>query len=109
MKDSWRRLSVGVIGAAACITLAAPLAQADVIETGSKNCSGATPFSYLQYKTKGDRAVKAPGSSTTYASGSSTTWYKSERQGADGGGSWFVNGYVDLDQNYTKAFCRNYG
>ncbi len=85
------------------------MAHASVIETGTKTCGGSTPFSYVQYKTKGDRAVRAPGSGTTaYASGSSS-WYTSSRQGADGGGSWFVSGDIDLDQTYTKGLCKNYG
>ena len=110
MKTLSKRVTIGALGAVVCLGFAAPLAHADVIETGTKTCGGSTPFSYVQYKTKGDRAVRAPGSGTTaYGSGSSTSWYTSSRQGATGGGSWFVNGYVDLDQSYTKGLCKNYG
>lgn len=110
MKTWSKRLTIGALGAVVCLGFAAPRAHADVIETGTKTCGGSTPFSYVQYKTKGDRAVRAPGSGTTaYGSGSSSSWYTSSRQGVTGGGSWFVNGYVDLDQSYTQGLCKNYG
>ena len=66
MMKTWsKRITIGALGAVVCLGFAAPLAHADVIETGTKTCGGSTPFSYVQYKTKGDRAVRAPGSGTT--------------------------------------------
>lgn len=102
------RFGITAVGAAFCIGLAAPLAHAAVTEDGTKYCGGSTPFSYVQYKTKGNRAVRAPGGGTVNYNGTSS-WYVGERQGIEGGGFWFVRGDIDLDQAYTKGLCRNYG
>ena len=53
MKTLSKRVTIGALGAVVCLGFAAPLAHADVIETGTKTCGGSTPFSYVQYKTKG--------------------------------------------------------
>lgn len=89
---------------------AAAPARADVGENGTKYCGGSTPFSYVQFKTKGYRSWVAPGKGTQYGeSGSTSSWYTGSRQGVDGGGSWFASGATNLDQAYTNGVCKNYG
>ena len=86
-------------------------AFADALETGTKNCGGSTPFSWVKGKTKGDRGLKGPGTgSYVYTTGlSTTTWTTGVRQGVTGGGAWGVFGTVGVDTDYSDGYCTAFG
>lgn len=103
MKKALR--STAVIFATGSLILAGSgIASAAVTKTGTKNCSGTTPQSYVQSRTSGLSTGYAPGGVNFSHSDGVTTNHKD--YGSIGGGGWkvTVTGGV-LDDAGTFAGC----
>lgn len=101
---------IGLFASAVALVLAFALpALADAWETGSKSCSPPNPIGWTKHKTKGTRAVIAPGSSVeVWTYGLPTgSWTTGSTAGEYGGGYWEVYASVGIDTDYTNGYCSN--
>lgn len=107
MKKSRKKLGViaGLVVLGLVSIAPAEAAWADVLKNGHQSCLSPTPFSWVKFVTKGTRYIEPPGLGTTAYSGSATTWYTGAKQGANGGGNWFVQATVDMQTLNTYAYC----
>lgn len=106
-----RAVAFGATVIAATVLALGPAmaASADVLKNGTKACGSPTVFSWVHYSVKGNYVVEPPGGSATGYSGSSSSYITGGKQGANGGGHWFVQATIDVNSPSTYAYCTTGG
>lgn len=91
----------------ALVAAPAMSASATVSKNGTKTCTSASPYSWVQSYATGTVHQTAPGSGT-HSYINFGTWKYHTDQGANYGGAWSVSTDGALDDPGTYAYCTNY-